>query len=68
MSICGLLALILIKNRNKSLTILIVSMFVIDLFIVSAFFGLDKVQERLTQISLSQETRHGSNLHCKTFA
>jgi O-antigen ligase len=57
MSICGLLALILIKNRNKSLTILIVSMFVIDLFIVSAFFGLDKVQERLTQTSLSQETR-----------
>ena len=57
MSICGLVALALIKNRNKSLTILIVSMFVIDLLIVSAWFGLDKVQERLTQTSLSQETR-----------
>jgi putative inorganic carbon (HCO3(-)) transporter len=57
MSVCGFLALALIRNRNKSLTILIISMFVIDLFIVSAWFGLDKVQERLTQTSLSQETR-----------
>jgi putative inorganic carbon (HCO3(-)) transporter len=57
MSVCGLLALALIRNRNKSLTILIVSMFVIDLFIVSAWFGLDKVQDRLTQTSLSQESR-----------
>jgi putative inorganic carbon (HCO3(-)) transporter len=57
MSVCGFLALALIRNRNKSLTMLIISMFVIDLFIVSAWFGLDKVQERLTQTSLSQETR-----------
>jgi putative inorganic carbon (HCO3(-)) transporter len=57
MTICGFLALALIKNRNKSLTILIVSMFVIDLLIVSAWFGLDKVQERLAQTSLSQEKR-----------
>ena len=57
MSICGFLALALIRNHNKSLTILIISMFVIDLFIVSAWFGLDKVQERLAQTSLNQETR-----------
>jgi putative inorganic carbon (HCO3(-)) transporter len=57
MSVCGFLALALIRNRNKSLTMLIISMFVIDLLIVSAWFGLDKVQERLTQTSLSQETR-----------
>lgn len=57
MTICGILALLLIKNRNKGLTILIVSMFVIDMFIVSAWFGLDKVQERLTQTNLAQESR-----------
>ncbi|TRY33469.1 O-antigen ligase family protein [Aliiglaciecola sp. M165] len=57
MTTCGILALILIKNRTKGLTILIISMFVIDLFIVSAYFGLGKVQERLTQTSLAQESR-----------
>lgn len=57
MTICGLIALVLIKNRNKSLTILIVSMFFIDMLIVSSSFGLDKVQERLLQTSFSQESR-----------
>jgi putative inorganic carbon (HCO3(-)) transporter len=57
MTVCGVIALGLIKNRNKGLTILIVSMFVVDVFIVSAWFGLDKVQERLTQTSLTQESR-----------
>lgn len=57
MTLVGLLALVLIKQRSKGLTILIVSMLVIDLFIVSAWFGLDKVQERLTETSLTQEGR-----------
>jgi O-antigen ligase len=57
MTICGVIALALIKNRNRGLTILIVSMFIIDMFILSAWFGLDKVQERLTQTNLAQESR-----------
>jgi O-antigen ligase len=57
MTLCGIIALILIKNRNRGLTILIASMFVIDMFILSAWFGLDKVQERLAQTSFAQETR-----------
>lgn len=57
MTICGVIALVLIKNRNRGLTILIVSMFIIDVFIVSAWFGLDKVQQRLAQTSLAQESR-----------
>lgn len=57
MTLIGLLALVLIKQRSRGLTILIVSMLVIDLFIVSAWFGLDKVQERLTETSLAQEGR-----------
>lgn len=57
MTLIGLLALILIKQRSRGLTILIVSMLVIDLFIVSAWFGLDKVQQRLTETSLAQEGR-----------
>lgn len=57
MSIVGLLSLFLIKKRTKGLSFLIVSMFIIDMFILSAWFGLDKVKTRLEQTSLSQETR-----------
>ncbi|NVK57923.1 MAG: O-antigen ligase family protein [Alteromonadaceae bacterium] len=57
MTIIGFLGLLLIKHRSKGLTILIVSLFVIDTFILSAWFGLDKVQERLEQTSLEQEKR-----------
>lgn len=57
MTLVGLLALFLVQGRSKGLTILIVSMFVIDLVIVSAWFGLDKVQQRLTETSLKQESR-----------
>ena len=57
MTIIGILALVIIKNRSRSLSILIISMFVIDVFIVSAWFGLDKVQERIQSTNLSQEGR-----------
>ena len=57
MTLIGILALLIIKNRSKGLSILIISMFVIDVFIVSAWFGLDKVQERLEATSLAQEGR-----------
>jgi O-antigen ligase len=57
MTVVGLMALFLVKQRSKGLTILIISMFVIDLIIVSAWFGLDKVQQRLAETSLKQESR-----------
>ncbi|MFD3316129.1 O-antigen ligase family protein [Alteromonas macleodii] len=57
MTITGLLGLYLIKNKTRGLTFLIISMFVIDIFILSAWFGLDKVQERLVATSLEQESR-----------
>jgi O-antigen ligase len=57
MIIVGAIAFMLIKNRSKGLTILVISMFIIDLFIVSAYFGLERVKERLAQTSLTQETR-----------
>ncbi|MGQ8365248.1 O-antigen ligase family protein [Glaciecola sp. 1036] len=57
MAITGLLALVLIRNRSQGLFILVVSMFIIDLLIVSAYFGLERVKQRLEQTSLDQETR-----------
>ena len=57
MTAVGLLALILIKKRSKGLTLLIVSLFLIDTLILSAWFGLDKVKDRLENTTLTQETR-----------
>lgn len=57
MTVVGMLSLFLIKKRTRGLSILIISMFVVDMFILSAWFGLDKVKTRLEQTSLSQETR-----------
>lgn len=56
-AVVGAIAFILIKNRSKGLTVLVVSMFIVDLFIVSAYFGLERVKERLAQTSLTEETR-----------
>jgi O-antigen ligase len=53
----SLFALVLDRKRSKGLSILLVSMLIVDLFIVSKWFGLDKVQQRLAETSLSQETR-----------
>tara|TARA_R110002153_G_scaffold119661_5_gene264745 strand:- start:271 stop:1653 length:1383 start_codon:yes stop_codon:yes gene_type:complete len=57
MSVVGLFSLLVIKKRTKGLIILIVSMFIIDMFILSAWFGLDKVKNRLEQTTLTEETR-----------
>jgi putative inorganic carbon (HCO3(-)) transporter len=57
MTAVSLFALLLDRKRSKGLCILLVSMLIIDLFIVSKWFGLDKVQQRLAETSLSQETR-----------
>nr|WP_136250271.1 O-antigen ligase family protein [Ningiella ruwaisensis] len=56
-AIIGLLALFLIRNRSNGLFVFVVSMFIIDLLIVSAYFGLARVKERLEQTSLDSETR-----------
>ncbi|MBF7074881.1 O-antigen ligase family protein [Glaciecola sp. MH2013] len=57
MTVTGVLALFLIKKRSRGLTLLIISMFIVDLLIVSAYFGLDKVKSRLGETSLAQESR-----------
>ena len=57
MTATGILALLLMKQRSKGLSILIISIFIIDLVIVSAYFGLENVKDRLVETSLSEETR-----------
>ncbi len=57
MTLTGCLALMLFKQRSRGLTILLVSMVIIDLLIVSAFFGLENVKDRLVETNLEQEAR-----------
>ena len=57
MTICCVFALIFMKRKTSSLIWLFGSLLVIDIFIVSSWFGLEKVQQRLETTSLEQETR-----------
>ena len=63
MTITGIFAFIYFKKRNKALTVLLISLFVIDTFILGAWFGLDKVKNRMEQTSFSQETRDEVNIY-----
>jgi O-antigen ligase len=51
------LALLLMKNKSKSTTILLSSLLIIDITIVGAFFGVEKVAERLQGTSIEKESR-----------
>jgi O-antigen ligase len=55
--LAGVLALLLMKNKSKSTTILLSSLLIIDITIVGAFFGVDKVAERLQGTSIEKESR-----------
>lgn len=53
----GLLALLFYKDKPRALTLLVVSILVIDTFIIGALFGLGEVKERLESTSMAVETR-----------
>jgi len=63
MSSTGIFAFFYFKHRSKGLTILLISLFIIDTFILGAWFGLDKVKSRIQQTSFSQETRDEVNIY-----
>ena len=55
--ITGTIALLLAKRAGKSIVVLIVSLIVIDIFIVGAYFGVQRVLDRIEQTSLQTEDR-----------
>lgn len=57
MMITGALALVLMRHKTMSTTILLGSLLVIDITIVGAFFGINKVAERIEQTSSESEQR-----------
>lgn len=54
---CGFLWLLLTKRMTRNAIFLLCSLIVIDLLIVGAWFGMDKVKERLEGTGFSHETR-----------
>ena len=53
----SLFAFFFYYRRPQNLRLLIISFFIIDLIIVGAMFGVEKVKERLVETSLQSETR-----------
>ncbi|MCE0493295.1 O-antigen ligase family protein [Vibrio salinus] len=53
----GGIAMLFYKNRPRALTVLVISIILIDTVIVGSLFGLEKVKERLEATSATTETR-----------
>jgi O-antigen ligase len=61
MTLTGVLALLLMRRSPRAVVILLTSLIIIDIFIVSKWFGLDQLQQRFEQmqeetVSLDIET------------
>ncbi len=57
LTITATLGLLHFKPRRKSYIAFFIGMLVIDIFILSSLFGLEKVQKRIENTSFSQESR-----------
>ena len=55
--IAGGLGLILSRHATRGTIVLLISLIVIDVFIVGAWFGLEKVVQRIEETTLAKETR-----------
>lgn len=55
--VAGVIALTVSRHATRSTVILLTSLIVIDLFIVGAWFGVEKVAQRLQETSLAAESR-----------
>ena len=55
--IAGAIGLLLAKRATKSMVVLIASLIVIDIFIVGAYFGVQRVLNRIEQTTMQTENR-----------
>ena len=55
--ITGGIALLLARRASKSIVVLLVSLIVIDIFIVGAYFGVQRVLDRIEQTTIETEDR-----------
>ena len=54
----SLVALLFYRSLPRSALVLLVSLVLVDLFILGSWFGLDRVRERLEETVLTQEERY----------
>jgi O-antigen ligase len=59
----SLLALLFYRRLPRSALVLLVSLVLVDLFILGSWFGLDRVRERLEKTVLTQEERYHVDVH-----
>jgi O-antigen ligase len=57
MMIAGAIGLYLFRGSGRGVVLLFTSLLIIDIFLMGAFFGIDKVQDRIAQTSLETEQR-----------
>jgi len=63
MMIAGVIALALSRHANRATVILLVSLIVIDIFIVGTWFGLEKVAQELEQTSFATAKRDDVDIY-----
>ncbi|MCP4697348.1 MAG: hypothetical protein GY862_10925 [Gammaproteobacteria bacterium] len=57
MCIAGVIGLLLSRHATRATMVLLISLVVIDIFIVGAWFGLEKVTQRIEQTTLTKAKR-----------
>lgn len=57
LGVAGLIGLYLFRKSNTSIVLLFTSILAIDVFLMGAYFGIDKLQERFEQTNLEAEPR-----------
>lgn len=57
LAVTGVIGLVLSRRASRSLIVLLVSLIVIDVAIVGAYFGAQKVVDRLSQTTMKSEDR-----------
>ena len=55
--VVSLLAFFIYRQKPRAFKLLIVSFFIIDLIIIGAIFDIEKVKQRISETSISSETR-----------
>ncbi|MEN8219608.1 MAG: O-antigen ligase family protein [Pseudomonadota bacterium] len=63
LTVAGFIALLLSKQATRATVILLTSLIIIDIFIVGAWFGIDRVVQRLENTTLSHESRDEVSLY-----
>ncbi len=61
MSVMSVLYIIIVKKKSRSVIVLFASLLIIDMFIVGAWFGIDKVAQRIKTASVNVEKRDEVN-------